>query len=162
MARRKNHGKRVPGGELAELALRKIVPDERVRLVRLQLAWDDVMPARLRGVAAPAGVDGELLVVHVRDNQWLHELAYLRSDMLARLHAQCPQARISTMKLRVGLVPEPPPPIPVEPVQEKVRLSMQPEAGTLAAISDVGDEGLRHVIATARLALTGLGVRRGS
>jgi hypothetical protein len=161
MARRKNHGKRIPGGELAELALRKIVPDERVRLVRLQLAWDDVMPARMRGIAAPAGVDGEVLTVHVRDNQWLHELAYLRADMLGRLHSQCPEARIATIKLRVGVVPEPPPPVPIEPVREKIRLSMQPEAGTLAAISEVDDEGLRHTIATARLALTGLGERRG-
>lgn len=162
MARRKNHGKQVPGRELAEAALRKIVPDERVRLVRLQLAWDDVMPARLRGVAAPAAVDGELLIVHVRDNQWLHELAYLRADLLNRLHTQCPQARVATLKLRVGPVPEPPPPLPVEPVIEKIRLAMQPEPETVDAIASVGDDGLRHAIATARMALTQLGARRGS
>lgn len=162
MARRKNHGKQVPGRELAEAALRKIVPDERVRLVRLQLAWDDVMPARLRGVAAPGAVDGEVLVVHVRDNQWLHELAYLRVDLLNRLHDQCPQARISSLKLRVGIVPEPPPPLSsVEPVIEKIRLAMQPEPETVDAIASVGDDGLRHTIATARMALTQLGARRG-
>jgi hypothetical protein len=160
MARRKNHGKRVPGGDLAEAALRKIVPEERVRLVRLQLVWDDAMPARLRGVAAPAAVDGEVLVVHVRDNQWLHELAYLRADLLARVHECSPQSRIASLKLRVGPVPSPPPPAATEPVREKVRLSMQPEPATLAAIASIGDEGLRHAIATARLALTELGVRR--
>jgi len=160
MARRKNHGRRVPAAELAEVTLRKIVPDERVRLVRLQLAWDDVMPARLRGVAAPASVDGAVLVVHVRDNQWLHELAYLRSDMLARVQTQCPAARVSTMKLRVGAVPEPPPPVRLEPLPEKVRLAMQPERETIDAIDAVGDDTLRHAIATARLALTGVGSRR--
>lgn len=160
MARRKNHGKRVPVGDLAEVTLRKIVPDERVRLVRLQLAWDDAMPTRLRGVAAPASVDGEVLVVHVKDNQWLHELAYLRSDMLARVQAQCPAARIASMRLRVGVVPDPPPPVRLEPVPETPRLAMQPERETIDAIDSIGDDGLRHAIATARLALTGLGSRR--
>lgn len=157
MARRKNHGKRVIVGELAEVALRKIVPDERVRLVRLQLAWDDAMPARLRGIAAPASVDGEQLVVHVKDNQWLHELTYLRSDMLARVQSQCPEARVATMRLRVGVVPEPPPPVRLEPVPEAPTLAMQPARETIDAIEAVGDDGLRHAIATARMALTGLG-----
>jgi hypothetical protein len=162
VARRKNHGKRVPVGELAEQTLRKIVPEERVRLVRMQLVWDDVMPIRLRGVAAPAAVDGETLVVHVRDNQWLHELAYLRSDLLARVQQHCPRGRVGTLKLRVGQVPEPPPPIPPAAPAERVRLPMQPPGETLDAIAAVGDDGLRHAIATARQALTQIGARRGS
>ncbi len=156
-ARRRNHGRSVPAAELADKALRSIVPADRLRLVRVQIAWADALPARLLRVAAPVGIDDGTLVVHVADNQWLHELQYLRSDLLDRIRDAIPDGGVTQLRLRVGLVPEPPlrespPPPPLRPV-----LSLQPDGITVDAIASIPDDALRDVIATARQALTRLG-----
>ena len=48
----KNHGKRKAVRDLADVALRKIVPDERLTLTRIQLAWSQHVPG--------AGPEGRL------------------------------------------------------------------------------------------------------
>ena len=63
-------------------------------------------------------VDGRLYL-HVDDNQWLHELSYMRHDLLAKLRRACPTAGIKELRLRVGEVELVPPPEPVpEPPPE--------------------------------------------
>jgi hypothetical protein len=156
-ARRRNHGRSVPAAELADKALRAIVPADRLRLVRVQIAWADALPARLLRVASPVAIDDHTLVVHVADNQWLHELQYLRSDLLDRIREAIPDGGVTQLRMRVGEVapiekPEPPPPVQQRPV-----LSLQPATDTLEAIASIPDDGLRDVIATARQALTRLG-----
>ena len=160
--RRRNHGRSIPAAELADKALRSIVPGDRLRLVRLQIAWSDALPERLAKVAWPIAVDGANLVVHVLDNQWLHELTYLRSDLLERIRERAPEAGIEVLRLRVGeVVPPPPRPAP-EIVAPAIVLPMQPAAETLEAIAAVGDDDLRGAIALARQALTKLGRRAGT
>jgi len=151
--RRKNHGKRKAVRDLADAALRKLVPDERLTLTRLQLAWSQHVPVRVQKVAWPAAMGrGGSLILHVVDNQWLHELSYLRHDLLGKLRRGCPSARIEDLRFVVGEVevlppPERPPP-PPPPV-----LSAEPERSTIDAMESVDDPTLRQAIANARLAL---------
>jgi hypothetical protein len=156
-ARRRNHGRSIPAAELADKALRSIVPADRLRLVRVQIAWVDVLPTRLAKVASPAAIDGGTLVVHVVDNQWLHELQYLRADLLDRIREGAPEAGVDALRLRVGEVA----PLPARAEREVAVttpvLPLQPDTATLDAIASVRDDGLRGAIATARQALTRLG-----
>jgi hypothetical protein len=138
-------------GDLAERAMRSMVPSEQIRLARIQLAWGAAVPPHVQRVAWPASVRGDTLVLHVVDNQWLHELSYLRSDLLARLRAAGIDG-LSDLRPRVGKVDELPPP-PPPPVLPEPPLDAEPERETIAAMSAVEDPGLRDVIAKARLAL---------
>lgn len=144
-------------GELAERALRSVVPPHRLRVLRVHLAWVDALPPSLRHVAAPVAFDGDTLLLHVLDNQWLHELTYLRADILARLRRACPQAQIGGLRLRVGEVPSAPPPARIDPIVRPPALPPQPSPATLDAIASIEDAGLRHAIANARQALTRIG-----
>jgi len=155
--RRRNHGRSIPAAELADKALRSIVPGDRLRLVRVQIAWVDMLPARLAKVASPVAIDGETLVVHVVDNQWLHELQYLRADLLDRIREGAPLAGVSALRLRVGEVAPLPAPGARDVVATSPALPLQPGGETLDAIASVVDDGLRSTIATARQALTRLG-----
>lgn len=153
--RRRNHGQSVPAAELADKAIRAIVPADRLRLVRLQIAWADGMPDHVARVAAPVGFDGPTLVVHVLDNQWLHELQYLRADLLD-LVRQWDRGTISMIRMRVGeVVPLIATERPAPAVLESP-LPAQPAAETLAAIREIESDDLRRAIATARQALTGI------
>ena len=155
--RRRNHGAAVPAASLAERLLTQIVPGERLRLVRLSLAWEQALPTRLLRVTAPVAIDGETLVVHVADNQWLHELTYLRADVLARLRGHEVAQGITRLRLRVGPVPQLPRSEPVPEREQAPVLTLQPAAETLDAIAAVEDLSLRSAIATARQSLTRIG-----
>ncbi len=150
--RRKNHGRARPASELAWREVLGTVPRDRVHLARLQNVWPDVVPRHLQQVAWPARLAKGNLVIHVDDNQWLHELTYLRRDLLGRLRQAAPAAELTELRLRVGEVEVVPPPEPV-PEPHIPGLPIEPERETIDAMEAIGDTTLRDAVAAARLAL---------
>lgn len=138
--------------ELAWREVFKTVPRDRIELARLQNAWPRVVPPHLQSVAWPAWLGRGRLVVHVQDNQWLHELTYLRQDLLGALRRACPSAKLVELRLRVGPVEQVPPPEPV-PDPQIPGLPIEPERSTIDAMESIEDEALRNAVAAARLAL---------
>lgn len=129
-----------------------MVPRDRVELARLQNAWPGLVPAHLQKVAWPAWINAGRLIVHVSDNQWLHELTYMRHELLTRLREQYPKARLKELRLRVGPVNVVPPPEPV-PEPYYPGLPPEPERATIDAMESIEDTALRDAVAAARLAL---------
>lgn len=150
--KRKNHGLARRASELAWREVLATVPRDRVELARLQNAWPRLVPRHLQEVAWPAALGSGRLVLHVDDNQWLHELSYMRHDLLAKLRRACPTAGLRELRLRVGEVELVPPP---EPVPEPVvpGLPREPERATIEAMEAIEDPELRDAVAAARLAL---------
>lgn len=150
--RRRNHGRAQRAADLAWREVFKTVPRDRIELARVQNAWPRLMPARLQAVAWPAWLARGRLVVHVEDNQWLHELHYLRQDLLDRLRRACPGATLRELRLRVGAVEVAPEPEPV-PEPHVAGLPREPERATIEAMEAIDDAALRNAVAAARLAL---------
>lgn len=155
--KRKNHGVRSGAGELAWDLLSHRVPDRALRIAKLRECWPTIATQGVARMAWPADIVHGELILHVQDNQWLHELTYLRQDLLARIRAGCPAAKIESLRIRLGAVPGTPtargePAPAVEPGRDV--LPAQPSADTLSALEDVGDPDLREVIAGARVALS--------
>ncbi|MCX4245751.1 DUF721 domain-containing protein [Paraliomyxa miuraensis] len=150
--KRDNHGRATRASDLAWREILKTVPRDRIELAQLQNAWSRVVPRHLQEVAWPAWLGNGRLVIHVTDNQWLHELSYLRQDLLAKLRRACPHAKLQGLRLRVGEVEVVPAP---EPVPDPViaGLPREPERSTIAAMEAIEDPQLRNAVATARLAL---------
>jgi len=101
-----------------------------------------------------------VLVLHVHDNQWLHELGYLRQALLERLHDQLPTVDVESIEMRIGRIPattDTGGPVPDRPMPAP--LSLNPPAETLAALNHIDDHELREAIAAARYALGG-GLKR--
>jgi len=118
----------------------------------MQNAWPGLVPRHLQEVAWPAMLTDGRLYVHVTDNQWLHELSYLRRELLANLRRACPTAGLRELRLRVGEVELVPPP---ERVRDPVvpGLPREPERATIEAMEAIEDTTLRDAVAAARLAL---------
>ncbi|MCR9161982.1 MAG: DUF721 domain-containing protein [Nannocystaceae bacterium] len=155
MPRRTNHGQRRAAGEFAQHAVQTIVPTERLRLTRLQIAWPAMVGERIRAVAWPGALRGTKLVLHVRDTQWQHELSYMVEQLRDRIAQRCPECPVSSIRMRVGEVPERPPPPPPEPKPDIVDLPSEPPSDTVDALSGVTDPSLRKMMANARMALSG-------
>lgn len=95
-------------------------------------------------------------MLHVRDNQWLHELRYLQQDLLARLQWAVPTAELKTIRTRVGAVAELPPAYEREERPPRPGLPAQPADETIAALEEISDPALKQAAANARVALSRL------
>jgi hypothetical protein len=138
--------------------VREHVAVDTIRLLHVRDAWPQVAGPALAARTWPAAISGDLLVVHVHDSQWLHELTYMRQDLLRRLQALAPSAGLAGLRLRLGDVPpvsqrqapeSPPPPPKLAPP----RLSPEPDAPTRAALDAVADPELKQILAGARVML---------
>lgn len=154
MPRRRNHGQALPVGPLATAAVAQIVDGDRLRLTRVQMAWPSIVPSPLRARVWPASIQRDQLTLVVLDHQWLHELVYHQNDLLRRIGASVPNAGVTRIRTRVGVVP--PPEATKEPVPAARHHSLtdEPSRDTRAALADVEDPALRQVMANARLALS--------
>ncbi len=127
-------------------------------MLRIREAWPRVARGRLREYTWPARVDGTTLIVNVHDNQWLHEMQYLRQALTERLQAVCPKAGVEAIQPRLAprqpqpeVPPEPPP--PPDPVSPPL-LPEEPDDDTLRALEEVHDPKLKHLLARVRVMLS--------
>jgi predicted nucleic acid-binding Zn ribbon protein len=138
--------------------VRQHVHGDTIRLLHVQDVWARVAGPQLAARTWPTAVHGDTLIVHVHDSQWLHELTYMRQDLLQRLDVLLPGAAPKLLKLRLGEVlpvaqrpvPESPPP---PPKLAPPRFSPEPDAGTRAALDAVADPELKQILAGARVML---------
>jgi hypothetical protein len=132
--------------------VQKIAPDSDFRLVCVQMAWPRIAVPSIEYVAWPARIHQDRLTLHVLDNQWLHELSYMRFDLLQRVQEQCRECKIADVRFVVGPVPAPTSAARKIP-ELRFELPAEPSVDTLDALRSIGDNELRHAMANARQAL---------
>ncbi|MCB9701343.1 MAG: DUF721 domain-containing protein [Myxococcales bacterium] len=137
--------------------VRSHVPGDSVQLLRLRSVWPKIAGEALARRAWPDAVSGDEAIIAVHDNQWLHELTYMRQALLRRIVDLAPNAGITRVRLRLAQG-EPPPPPPVDPpIRMPPRappLPVEPDPETVEAIHAVADDELRAAIAAARQSLS--------
>jgi predicted nucleic acid-binding Zn ribbon protein len=156
--RRANHGERTRVSTVARELVARRIPEAQVRLARLRRAWPHAATSRIAAQAWPAAISKDELVVDVHDSQWLHELTYLRADLLERVREACPDAGICAIRLRLAKLPgrregEDAPEEDSPRTFHRV-LPPEPSEETMRAIDSVHDQELRHAVASARVALS--------
>ena len=53
--------------------------------------------------AKPFAVKGSILLVHVSSSAWLHQLRFLKADLLKKLNHSLTNERIEDIKFKIGL-----------------------------------------------------------
>ncbi|NJK33337.1 MAG: DUF721 domain-containing protein [Deltaproteobacteria bacterium] len=134
------------------------VPEELQRLTRIRNLWSELLPRSFTDHVWPMLVQGDRLVVHVQDAQWLHEMTYLRQELLERLLAAWPEAEIERLDAYVGELPPASERRPLVPPRREPKIHppvLDPEvpAETLTALNEIRDPRLREALAQARMML---------
>ena len=52
--------------------------------------------------ARPAAFKGKILLVHVNSSPWLHQLSFLKKDILARINRELGQDLVDEIKFKIG------------------------------------------------------------
>jgi hypothetical protein len=134
---------------LAEL-LRRVHPaPEQIDEARVFGFWLTALPERIVTRARPTRLQHGILHVNVISSAWAQELHHMHDDLLERVRAHAPEARIHAIRFRVGPLPELPTFYrPKPPKPRAVALSRLPEE-LGRALANIHDDALRQKVAAA-------------
>lgn len=77
---------------------------EDVRRHRVMIDWEEIVGARIAARTRPGPVqEGGILWVRVSNSSWMHQLSFLRNDLLARINARFGDPPLVTeLRLHIG------------------------------------------------------------
>ena len=64
--------------------------------------WESAVGEPISRHCQPEAFKGKLLLVHVTDSAWMHQLQYLKKDILAKLNAVMGRHMIEDIRFRIG------------------------------------------------------------
>jgi predicted nucleic acid-binding Zn ribbon protein len=89
-------------GSVLSSLFRNLGLEDRIRLEAIQKHWYTVFTEPLTLHACPVELKSGVLTIHVDSPAWLHQLQYLKNDIIAKLDA----AEIHDIVLRRGHLPK--------------------------------------------------------
>ena len=71
-------------------------------LIRVWQVWDGIVGDVISQNARPAAFKGKILLVHVTNSTWIHQLQFLKKEMIAKLNDTLGNALIDDLKFKIG------------------------------------------------------------
>ena len=101
---RKKSKKSAHIGSILNDVLKTLRPEADSGLVQVWQLWDDVVGRAIAENARPAAFKGKLLLVHVSSSPWVHQLQFLKREIIQKLNAALGQNLIEDIKFKIGPV----------------------------------------------------------
>lgn len=114
--------------------------------VLLPRVWSEAVGGVFARESCPSMLVGGVLQVSVSNSNWLHEMRFMKAQILERLHAMLPDTPIHDIRFKVGPVPRPQEPVDIEPLPE---LSPGEQQHISAQAACIRDEELRGAFESA-------------
>jgi len=76
--------------------------DADTDMTKIFSIWEQVVGSTIAENASPAAFKGRLLIVHVTNSPWLHQLGFLKSDLIKKLNASLGHERVGEIKFKIG------------------------------------------------------------
>ncbi len=71
-------------------------------LIQVWHVWDGIVGDVIAQNAKPAAFKGRILLVHVTSSTWLHQLQFLKKEMIAKLNDALGKRLIEDLKFKIG------------------------------------------------------------
>jgi predicted nucleic acid-binding Zn ribbon protein len=101
---RKKSKKSAHIGSILNDVLKTMRPEADGGLLQVWQLWDDVVGKAIAENARPAAFKGKLLLVHVSSSPWVHQLQFLKKEIIQKLNAALGQDLIEDIKFKIGPV----------------------------------------------------------
>lgn len=75
---------------------------KEVREHRILIQWEKVVGPRVAARTTPDALDKGTLWVRVDSSTWMHQLSFLKEDIIAKANALCGQDIVSDLRLHLG------------------------------------------------------------
>ena len=104
MKTKKDKAKFVHIGRIIEDVLKTYRREPDSALIRVWHVWDSIVGEVISKNAKPAAFKGRILLVYVTSSTWVHQLQFLKEEMIARLNEALGKALIDDLKFKIGPV----------------------------------------------------------
>ena len=104
METRKRNTKFVHIGSIIDDVIKSYRRESDAELIQVWNVWDGVVGEVLAQNARPAAFKGRVLLVHVSSSTWIHQLQFLKEEMIDKLNTALGKALIEELKFRIGPV----------------------------------------------------------
>jgi len=71
-------------------------------LIRVWHVWDSIVGDVISKNAKPAAFKGRILLVYVTSSIWVHQLQFLKAEMIAKLNEALGKSLIDDLKFKIG------------------------------------------------------------
>jgi predicted nucleic acid-binding Zn ribbon protein len=102
MERKKGKANFVHIGRLIDDVLKKYRPESAGELIQVWQVWDSTVGDIIAQNARPAAFKGRILLVHAASSAWIHQLQFLKKEMIAKLNNALGKALIDDLKFKIG------------------------------------------------------------
>ena len=89
-------------GNILEGVLKNFRSEPNYVLPKIWRLWNEVAGETIASNARPAALKGKLLIVHVTSATWIHQLQFLKNDLMAKLNETLGQAQVEEIKFKIG------------------------------------------------------------
>jgi predicted nucleic acid-binding Zn ribbon protein len=102
MRKRKSKEEFVHIGSIIGDVLKQYGRESDAELTRVWQIWDDTVGAAIAANAQPAAFKGDLLLVHVNSSTWIHQLQFLKPDIISKVNTALGKPMIAEIKFKIG------------------------------------------------------------
>ena len=89
-------------GSVIEKIMQSGIRKQDAPLLQVWELWDRAVGEIIAENARPAAFKGKILLVHVNSSPWLHQLSFLKKDILARINRELGQDLVDEIKFKIG------------------------------------------------------------
>ncbi len=91
-------------GSIIDVVLKTYRREPDGELIRVWNVWDGTVGEGISKNAKPAAFKGRILLIYVTSSTWVHQLQFLKKEMIARLNDALGKALIDDLKFKIGPV----------------------------------------------------------
>jgi hypothetical protein len=102
MERNKRKAEFVHIGRLIDDVLKTYRRESDGGLIQVWQVWDGAVGDVIAQNAKPAAFKGRILLVHVTSSTWVHQLQFLKKEMIAKLDQALGKSLIDDLKFKIG------------------------------------------------------------
>jgi len=102
MKTKKNKSEFVHIGSIINDVLKNYRREPDGELIRVWHVWDSIVGDVISKNAKPAAFKGRILLVHVTSSTWVHQLQFLKEEMIAKLNESLEKSLIDDLKFKIG------------------------------------------------------------
>ena len=102
MTKRKNLKTSLHIGNVLDVVLKNIRRSSNQEMLQIWDLWEDIAGDAVAANARPAAFKGKVLLVHVSSSPWIHQLQFLKKELIAKCNEAAGQDLVEEIKFKIG------------------------------------------------------------
>ena len=89
-------------GSIVDKVLNQCRSESDMGMTEVWRLWESAVGETIAENARPAAFKGGMLLVHVTSSPWIHELQYLKKDIIRKVNDALGEEQVEEIKFKIG------------------------------------------------------------